>query len=129
MNVTLFLWSYILITLFAMTAVALYGLAKKPNLIKKILMLNLLNDSINMFLIIVGYRLTHPVYPPIYEPHLTEEQFVATAVDPLPQALVLTAVVIGMAINILLVVLAIQIHRIYGTVDARDIAELRGVGE
>jgi multicomponent Na+:H+ antiporter subunit C len=119
-----FLIFYITITLFAMTFLGIYGVATRSNLIKKIIMLNVMGDAINMLFILIGYRLVYPVFPPIYEKHLTVEEFLSRAVDPVPQALVLTAVVIGMAMNILLTTYAIQFYRLHGTVDARDMAEI-----
>nr|WP_082781436.1 sodium:proton antiporter [Thermococcus peptonophilus] len=119
-----FLIFYITITLFAMTLLGVYGVATRSNLIKKIIMLNVMGDAINMLFILIGYRLVYPVFPPIYEKHLTVEEFLSRAVDPVPQALVLTAVVIGMAMNILLATYAIQFYRLHGTIDARDMAEI-----
>ncbi|MBP1912102.1 sodium:proton antiporter [Thermococcus stetteri] len=119
-----FLIFYITITLFAMTLLGIYGVATRSNLIKKIIMLNVMGDAVNMLFILIGYRLVYPVFPPIYEKHLTIEEFLSRAVDPVPQALVLTAVVIGMAMNILLTTYAIQFYRLHGTVDARDMAEI-----
>ena len=117
-----FLIFYITITLFAMMFLGIYGVVTRSNLIKKIIMLNVMGDAINMLFVLVGYRLVYPVFPPIYEKHLTVEEFLNRAVDPVPQALVLTAVVIGMAMNILLTTYAIQFYRLHGTVDARDMA-------
>ncbi|AMQ19569.1 Na+/H+ antiporter subunit C [Thermococcus peptonophilus] len=107
-----------------MTLLGVYGVATRSNLIKKIIMLNVMGDAINMLFILIGYRLVYPVFPPIYEKHLTVEEFLSRAVDPVPQALVLTAVVIGMAMNILLATYAIQFYRLHGTIDARDMAEI-----
>ncbi len=122
-----FLLAYISITLFAMMLLGIYGVATRSNLIKKIIMLNVMGDAINMLFILIGYRLVFPVFPPIYERHITFEEFLNRSVDPVPQALVLTAVVIGMAMNILLTTYAIQFYRLHGTVDVRDMAEmLRG---
>jgi multicomponent Na+:H+ antiporter subunit C len=42
-----------------------------------------------------------------------------------PQALVLTAIVIGMAVVLFMVFLALQVFRIYGTLDTKKIAEER----
>ncbi len=120
------LLAYITITLFAMMLLGIYGVATRSNLIKKIIMLNVMGDAINMLFILIGYRMVFPVFPPVYESHITFKEFLNRAVDPVPQALVLTAVVIGMAMNILLTTYAIQFYRLHGTVDARDIAEITG---
>jgi len=116
---------YSVIVLFAMTFLGIYGVATRSNMIKKIIMLNVMGDAVNMLFIIIGYRLTYPVLPPVYESHIGTAEFLKSAVDPVPQALVLTAVVIGMGMNILLSTYAIQLYRLYGTADVRDVAELR----
>ena len=120
------LLAYITLTLFGMVFLGIYGVVTRSNLIKKIIMLNVLGDAVNMLFILIGYRLVFPVFPPIYEEHLSFEEFLSRAVDPVPQALVLTAIVIGMAMNILLTTYAIQFYRLHGTVDARDIAAIMG---
>jgi multisubunit Na+/H+ antiporter MnhC subunit len=47
-------------------------------------------------------------------------------VDPLPQALVLTAIVIGLGTTALMVSIAVRIHEKYDTLDVRKIRKLRG---
>jgi len=47
-------------------------------------------------------------------------------VDQLPQALVLTAIVIGLASTALLVAIAMRIYEKYGTFDITKIRELKG---
>ncbi|MCK7535771.1 MAG: NADH-quinone oxidoreductase subunit K [Marinilabiliales bacterium] len=47
-------------------------------------------------------------------------------VDPLPQAMVLTAIVIGLATTAMLMAVIIRIYRKYGTFDIREIKNLRG---
>jgi multicomponent Na+:H+ antiporter subunit C len=47
-------------------------------------------------------------------------------VDPLPQSVVLTTIVIGMATTILLVALAMRLYEKYGTFDITKIRELKG---
>ncbi len=114
---------------------ALYGIFFKPHLIKKIIALTILGDTANTFAIIIGYRRwvspSEPSRPPVLIGwrNITQEklnEYVARAVDPLPQALVLTAVVIGLAVTLFLVFLSLQIYRLYGTLDVREIKRLKG---
>jgi len=42
-------------------------------------------------------------------------------VDPLPQALMLTAIVVGVAVTALALVLAVRLHERFGTLDSREI--------
>jgi multicomponent Na+:H+ antiporter subunit C len=124
-----FLATYIILASIATLIISLYGILYKPHLIKKIIALTIFGDAGNIFATIVGFRYIYPVVPPI----LTTENptstdmglFVRSAVDPVPQALVLTAIVIGMAVVLFIVFLALQTYRIYHTLDTRKVAEQR----
>ena len=124
-----FLAVYIILASISTLIISLYGILYKPHLIKKIIALTIFGDAANVFSTIVGFRYIYPIAPPI----LTADnptahditKFVGVAVDPVPQALVLTAIVIGMAVVLFMVFLALQVYRIYHTLDTRKIAEQR----
>ena len=105
-------------------AVGLYGLIAKRNLIKKILGLIILEHAINTFLLVIGYR--SGGRPPILQPGEDKAEFVNTAVDPLPQAMVLTSIVIGLGVLALLVALCVRLYERYGTFDVDAMRRLRG---
>ena len=46
--------------------------------------------------------------------------------DPLPQALVLTSIVIGLGVLALMVALCVRLYEHYGTFDVTEIRKLRG---
>jgi len=119
------LWSITIVSLLATLIISVYGIVAKPNLVKKLIALTIFSDTANVLVVLLGYRVIYPVKPPIL-PELSKSavgDFVKTAVDPLPQALVITAVVIGMAVNILIAFAIIQIYRIYGTLDVREVGK------
>lgn len=124
-----FLATYIILSSVATLAISLYGILYKRHMIKKIIALTIFGDAGNIFATIIGFRYIFPVAPPV----LTTEtpspadinSFLSVTVDPLPQALVLTAIVIGMAVILFMVFLALQVYRIYGTLDTKKIAEER----
>jgi multicomponent Na+:H+ antiporter subunit C len=124
-----FLATYIILTSITTLAISLYGILFKRHLIKKIISLTIFGDAGNIFATIVGFRYIFPVVPPILtteSPSTTDlNTFLSSTVDPVPQALVLTAIVIGMAVVLFMVFLALQVYRIYGTLDAKKIAEER----
>jgi len=133
-NANVFLFSLMIYAVIMNIGIALYGVFRRPSITKKIIALTILGDSANVLAIIVGYReWPSPNRPPI-PPVLTNlkpsqgdlQQFAQMAVDPLPQALVLTAVVIGLAVTVFLVFLALQVYRLYGTLDVRKIHKLKG---
>ncbi|TXL68907.1 Na+/H+ antiporter subunit C [Zeimonas arvi] len=71
-----------------------------------ILGLTLLSYAVNLFIFAMG-RLKVAA-PPILDPYLPPT--LETYADPLPQALVLTAIVIGFAMTALMLVIALRTH-------------------
>lgn len=112
-------------------AIGLYAIAVKKNLIKIIIGTVLIHHSTNLFLVLVGFRNPEgasplaPVKPAPHE-HISQAEFLARTVDPVPQALMLTSIVIGLSITALIVVIAIRLHEKYGTYDLTKIRKLRG---
>lgn len=113
---------YVLIAF--LLAVGLWALFAKRHVLKKILGLVVVEHAVNLFLVSLGYR--RGGTPPILTPGEGREAFVAGSVDPLPQALVLTSIVIGLGVVMLLVALALRLHERYGTLDTTRINRLRG---
>lgn len=115
----------VLFSLFANTAIALYGVFSKPNLVKKLISMTILSDTANAFAILVGYREwpspsespAPPVLTNISGGYAAVQELARKSVDPLPQALVLTAVVIGLAVTIFLASIILHYHRTHGTVE------------
>ncbi len=104
--------------------VGLYGVVTKKNIVKIVLGLIIMEYSVNLFLILIGYRINGVA--PIIDKTTAKENFIRYAVDPLPQALVLTAIVIGLGVIALMVALCIRIYERYGTFDITQIRKLRG---
>ncbi len=91
--------------------IGLYGLISKKNLIKKVMGLNILTSGIILFFVSLGYKrgFTAPIM----------EEGVTNVVDPLPQALMLTTIVIGVCITALALSLIIRIYERYGSLDTK----------
>ena len=114
-----FLDSYIYyIGAFGLILVGLYIILVKRNLIKVIVGLGILDTGVNLFLISVGY-ITKGTAPIFSRLGIDSEHMV----DPVPQALVLTAIVIGVAVLALALSLAIRLYQHYGTLNLRKIRE------
>ncbi|ALM74607.1 sodium:proton antiporter [Thermococcus barophilus] len=116
--------SLIAVSIAATVLIALYGVALRPNLVKKVVCLTLFSDMINVAVVFLGYRSIENPAPPVLTDYSREgvKALVSRSVDPLPQALTITAVVIGLAVTVLMYYGVIHIHRKYGTVDARKLA-------
>jgi len=101
-------------------SIGIYCILVKRNLIKIIIGLGIVEYAVNLFFVLVGYRVQGRA------PILAQDQVIQNMVDPLPQALVLTAIVIGLAVTALIVAIAIRIYEKYGTFDITKIRRLRG---
>jgi multisubunit Na+/H+ antiporter MnhC subunit len=105
---------------FVLFCIGLYAVLRKRNIIKIIIGLGIIEYAVNLFFILIGYR-THG-----RAPILAKDQIISNMVDPIPQALVLTSIVIGLAVTALIVAIAIRIFEKYGTFDITKIRRLRG---
>jgi multicomponent Na+:H+ antiporter subunit C len=100
--------------------VGLYGIVTSRDLIHQIICLIVVQSSTYVLLLGVGY-VTGAVAPYFFDvPTHTP------AVDPVVQALALTDVVVEAAVTALLLAIAIQAHKRFGTLDPRDLAEFKG---
>ncbi|OIO75277.1 MAG: cation:proton antiporter [Elusimicrobia bacterium CG1_02_37_114] len=102
--------------------VGLYCVLTKRNLIKIIIGLGIMEYAVNLFFILLGYK-KDGVFPILSKTLETKPEMM---VDPLPQALILTSIVIGLATTCLLVSLAMHIYEKYGTYDVRELRKLKG---
>jgi len=100
--------------------IGLYAVLVKKNLIKIIIGLGIIDYSLNLFLVLIGYK-KQSIFP-----ILSKNTLIQPMVDPLPQALVLTAIVIGLAVTMLMVAIAIRLYEKYGTFDITQIRKLKG---
>jgi len=124
-----FLLTIVFVSFVINLAIALYGIFARPTLVKKIIALTIFSDSLNSFAIFIGYRLVpHGIpAPPVvvnYTSPQGPEELAKVAVDPLPQALVLTAIVIGLAVTLFMVKVTMQVYRVYGTTSVRKLEHL-----
>ena len=104
--------------------VGVYGVVVNRNTMKIVLSLLVIEHGVHLLLILIGYRTDGA--PPIMDAGTAAAGFAASAVDPLPQALVLTSIVIGLGVLALLVALCIRLYERYGTFDVTAIRRLRG---
>ncbi|MCL1988890.1 MAG: cation:proton antiporter subunit C [Firmicutes bacterium] len=88
--------------------VGFYGLITSTNIVKSIVFISILETSVVLFFLGIGYHTG--IMPPI------GADLDPTAVaDPLPQALMITAVVIGLTGTAVNIVMFITLFRKYGT--------------
>lgn len=92
--------------------IGFYGCMTKKNLIKIILCIDIVFLGLILFFIGLGY--TEGGRAPILEGYLTY-------VDPLPQTLMLTTVVVEVSVTALALALAIKVYEKYKTLNVREL--------
>lgn len=106
--------------------IGIYAIVAKRNLIKIVIGILIIEYAVNLFLVLLCYKTDGR--PPILLdlPGETVISFVKGSVDPLPQALILTSIVIGLGVLALTVALVIRLYDKYGTFDITEIKSLKG---
>lgn len=99
--------------------VGLYAVIVKRNILKMIIGLAIMGYAVNLLFLIAGYREDAGV--PIAAAGATVK-----TVDPLAHAFVLTTVVLGLAMTIVLVALALRLAAAYRTADVGEMRKLHG---
>lgn len=93
----------------------LYGLIVCDNLIRKIMSLTVVQGIVVMSFLTSGYQ-ANAAAPILSVPE-------STFVDPIPQALMLTAIVIGVCFNALALAFVVKYYQHHGTIEISEIHE------
>ncbi|MEF8879656.1 MAG: cation:proton antiporter subunit C [Candidatus Thermoplasmatota archaeon] len=97
----------------ALVIIGLYTIILRKNLIKIVIGVTILECGVNLFLITLGFR--KGSLAPIFTSNPNPEGVMSS---PVPQALTLTSIVIGVAVLALMLSLVIHLYRHYDTLDA-----------
>ena len=108
-----------------MILIGLYAVVFRRNLIKIVIGISIIESGINLFLITLGYR--EGGIAPIYTsaPADAVAHTPGSMVLPVPQALTLTSIVIGVAVLALMLSLVMHIYKHYGSLDVRKLRRLK----
>ena len=94
--------------------VSYYGLATTRNILKSVVFVVFKEVSAIMFFLSIGYFIG--IRAPIGEAVVAATDFTPFA-DPFPQALAITAIVIGLSVTTVMLVMTITIIRQFGSMD------------
>ena len=103
------------VLIFLIFIIGFIGLIIEKNIIKKIIGLSLLNSSIVLLFILEASRIGD------HSPILVGQG--KNIVDPVPQALMLTAIVIGVCVTSLSLAMAVRLYKTTGSLDITIIKE------
>ena len=119
---TAFYWS-IAGTAAGLILVGLWGVITRKHILRIALAFTLADTGANLLLVWSGYLPGRTA--PIIDGSIPSSEITSAVVDPLPQAMVLTSIVIGVAVAALFVVVAVLASRRTGSADVRRMKELR----
>jgi len=97
-----------------LTATGIAGMVLSNHLFRMVLALAIAEAGANLLLILAGYRWD------AVAPILSNSEVAQSMVDPVPQAMVLTAIVIGVGVQALALSLVIRVRQRYGTLDMQE---------
>jgi multisubunit Na+/H+ antiporter MnhC subunit len=100
--------------------IGLYAIVTKRNLIKIAIGFALIEYAVNLLFALIGFR--RGALAPI----ITQIDAPRNFVDPIPQALVLTAIVIALGTTALMLTVILRIYNRYKTFDIAEIRRLKG---
>lgn len=100
-----------------------WGMLTQRNIIKIIIGFSIIDTGVHMVLVSIGYLRGRTA--PILDEAVSEARASQAIVDPLPSALVLTAIVIGLAVTALMLTYAVRLYEKRGSLNIDDYKELR----
>jgi multisubunit Na+/H+ antiporter MnhC subunit len=105
----------------ALILIGLWGMLTQRNLIRMIIGFSLLDTGIHMVMVSIGYVTGGTA--PIIDAAVPAAEATSRVVDPLPSALVLTAIVIGLGVTAVMLAYAVRIHREKKTLNIDECTE------
>ena len=104
--------------------VGLWGMLTQRNMIRMIIGFSLTDTGIHMVMVSIGYVTGGTA--PIINDAVPIADAVNRVVDPVPSALVLTAIVIGLGVTAVMLSFAVRIYKARGTVMIDECTESKG---
>jgi multicomponent Na+:H+ antiporter subunit C len=104
--------------------IGLWGLLSQRNMIRMIIGFSLMDTGIHMVMVSIGYVTRGTA--PIVNDAVPVDQAANLVVDPVPSALVLTAIVIGLGVTAVMLSYAVRIYRARKTLMIDECTESRG---
>ncbi len=103
-------------------ATGFYVMMTKENIIKIVIGMGIIDYGLNLIIVSIGFNEggTAPIFT------MSELKPGMYFVDPVPQALTLTSIVIGACVTAMALTLCIKLYEEYGTLNSSQIRRLRG---
>ena len=109
---------------FLLVIIGLWGLLTQKNIIKMIISFSIMDTGIHIIMVSIGFIKGKTA--PIFDKSVQIAEGLDKMIDPIPSALVLTAIVISLGSLGLMVAICIRTYEKYGTFDITQIRRLKG---
>ena len=114
---------FALILGFLLLIIGLYGMLTQKNLIKIVIGFSIVDTGTHIIIVSIGYLRGKTA--PIIDSAVDIKNAVTSVVDPIPSALVLTAIVIGLAVTALMLSFVIKLYQKNKSLSIDDYQELK----
>ena len=108
---------------FALILIGLYGALTNRNMLRMIVAFTVANTGVNLVLVAVGHMFGRTA--PILDSAVPVAEATSRIIDPVPQALVLTAIVIGLGVTALMLAYVYRLHQNNHSLDISKCTELK----
>ncbi|PKM51349.1 MAG: sodium:proton antiporter [Firmicutes bacterium HGW-Firmicutes-7] len=105
----------------ALFCIGLYGLLARRNIIKTVISIGIIESAVILYFLTIGF--TEDAVPPI------GANIIVKTVDPVPQALMITTIVIGVAVTAVALTMFLSLYHRYGTTNWKKVIKKRGEEE
>lgn len=112
-----------LATGFLLILIGLYGSLSNRNILRMIVAFSVASTGLNLVFVAVGHMRGRAA--PILDEAVPVADAVARVMDPVPQALVLTAIVIGVGVTALMLAYSLKLFESKGSLDISKWRELK----
>ena len=109
---------------FLLILIGFYGALTRRNLLRMIVAFTIADAGVNIVIVAIGTMQGRTA--PILDGTLSAADAAARIIDPVPQALVLTAIVIGVGVSALMLAYALRLFGQKRSLDIRSFTELKG---
>ncbi|MGC9314303.1 MAG: sodium:proton antiporter [bacterium] len=101
----------------------LFAVLTRKNLIKMIIGFSIMDTGVHLIMVAIGYIEGNTA--PILDKYHIRREAVQMVVDPIPSALVLTAIVIGLAVTSLMLAYAVMLYQKRKSLSIDDYEDLK----
>ncbi|MEA3316827.1 MAG: sodium:proton antiporter [Bacteroidota bacterium] len=112
-----------IVTGFLLLLLGIFAILTQKNIIKIVIGFTLFDTGIHLVMVSIGYIRNRTA--PILDEAVDVSDAANQIVDPVPQALVLTAIVIGLGVTALMLTYVLKLHKEKKSLEIKDFSDLK----